>query len=418
MRRAAGTPQAGKSDIFGDWPWSGSPPSDLLTGGALVGAQMLQGTGLPMLGLPALYAVLRIISNGAGMSRMHMYVPQGESRRRAVELPEYDLLHNRPVIGGNAFAWRADIALNLAGNGSAYLRKWKSTTGVIGELEPLDPFRVLPVKENGQLVFKDSTAGTTVTRTTADIIPIRLGAMRGTLRGLAPITEMRLAVKAGISREVFAAAWLKRRGNPGVVLKMPQQVTPEQAKEIIEVFEADYASEENAGRTAVVGGGGDLEAMPVSMADAQFVESTKMTWQTLAGAYQIPMNFLGDNQQRRTFEDDLALAKYGVGPIIDAIDHALTADRDLCPVGTGRIVESLPEAILRMSIKDRADAYRLFRQGGIYTANELRALDNMPPHEGGDDLLATPVGGAPNPGSAGADPNADPNLSDQNPGGQ
>jgi HK97 family phage portal protein len=301
------------------------------------------------------------------------------------------------VIGGNAFSWRADIAMNLAGCGSAYLRKWKSSRGVIGELEVLDPFRVNPRRVQGQVVFEDGSNGTVVTRTTADIIPIRLGAMRGQLRGMSPITEMRLAVKAGISREVFAQAWLHKRGNPGVVLKMPQAVTPEQAREIREVFEADYASEENAGRTAVVGGGGDIVSLPVSMADAQFVESTQMTWRTMAGAYQVPPNFLGDNAQRRSFEDDLALAKYGIGPIIDAIDHALTADRDVCPPGTGLIVESMPDAILRMSILDRANAYRLLRQGGIETANELRGLENLPPHPDGDVLQQTPVGGAENP---------------------
>jgi hypothetical protein len=36
-------------------------------------------------------------------------------------------------------------------------------------------------------------------------------------------------------------------------------------------------------------------------------------------------------------------------------------------------------ALLRPSLKDRADAYRLLRQGGIETANELRALEDCRP---------------------------------------
>jgi hypothetical protein len=36
------------------------------------------------------------------------------------------------------------------------------------------------------------------------------------------------------------------------------------------------------------------------------------------------------------------------------------------------------------------------RQAGWLTANEIRALENYPAVEGGDDLQMTPVGGAPN----------------------
>ena len=85
------------------------------------------------------------------------------------------------------------------------------------------------------------------------------------------------------------------------------------------------------------------------------------------------------------------------------LEDALQADTDLFPEPDWE-VELDESGFLRADIKTRWDAYRLGRQGGWITANEIRAKEGLPPVKGGDEIQQTPVGGAAN--AAGNDTNA------------
>jgi hypothetical protein len=92
------------------------------------------------------------------------------------------------------------------------------------------------------------------------------------------------------------------------------------------------------------------------------------------------------------------------------IEQALTSDADLFPE-TDWCMEFDTSQFLRADIHTRWDAYRLGRQGGWITANEIRAKEGLPPADGGDEIQQTPVGGAAN------EPNTTPNTGQPQEGG-
>lgn len=52
-------------------------------------------------------------------------------------------------------------------------------------------------------------------------------------------------------------------------------------------------------------------------------------------------------------------------------------------------IEFALDALLRGSLKDRMEIYAKATQNGIYTRNEARQLENLPPNtNGGDELTA------------------------------
>jgi hypothetical protein len=64
---------------------------------------------------------------------------------------------------------------------------------------------------------------------------------------------------------------------------------------------------------------------------------------------------------------------------------------DLFPRGGERMhVETIVDALLKPDIQTRYEAYKAARQAGWLTANEIRALENYPPVDGGDVLQVTP----------------------------
>lgn len=86
---------------------------------------------------------------------------------------------------------------------------------------------------------------------------------------------------------------------------------------------------------------------------------------------------------------------------------ALRADLDMFP-REDLTPEWLVDGLLRADTATRYDAYIKARQAGWLSANEIRAFENLPPVEGGDEVQQTPVGGAPNDPPKNDPPAADP----------
>lgn len=387
-----------KSDYGGEWPLIGAPPP---SGWSVYGGGSI--TIDRALGLPAFLAVLLRIGHGAGLIPQKVY-EAGKPRAEARDTWQWELVHDDPTGGETTpSAFRADIALSLAGAGYACIRKYKSG-GQVRALTVLDATKIKPVRRSGQIVFEDGTETIPVTRTTSDILYVRGPATGGGVAGLSPMSMARLAIQSGLKRQQFEARHYDQGIKPGIVVKFPATVTPEQAEEWREIFQATHAGPENAGKAIVVGLGADVKDLPVSLADAQYVESNQMTAEEIGAIYGVPRSFLnlsGGGTGGAADSDYRFFATFGLGWILTALDQALSLDPDIVPrAASGRreiFIESVTDALLRGDTPSRYDAYVKARQGGWISLNEIREMENYPPVEGGDVVQITPVGGAPNP---------------------
>lgn len=378
-----------------NWPWSLPADVALLGGGAADARRAV--------GVPALLGVLRLISGSVGMMPTIVYQQKGETRERARDSWQWELLHQRPSEQ-TAAAFRSDLAMSLATAGDFFVRKLKVRAGTrderVGQLIVLDPRQVRPYRENGFLYFEDQSEGTARRRTSTEIIHGRLGAYPGGLCGIAPISELRLAVQAALSRMQFELSHYRNDARPGINITFPGGITVEQAREWLELWKVEHQGLQNVGQPSVMGGGGTIDVLPISLADAQFAEATRLTREQVCGVYQVPPGLVGDTAQPASERDEIRFVKFALGPIVTAIDETLSADRDLFPARSGMWVEHLADALLRPDTRTRYEAYKAARQGSWMAPNEIRALENLPAVPGGDEIQLTPVGGAPNPGAA------------------
>jgi len=384
------------STIMTSWPTLGDPD------GLGIGAPIPEKA----VGLPALLGAISRGAHGVGMMPQIVYRGEAPYRERARDTWQWDLLHKRPSSdpGVVPLTFRADTAASLMGDGNAYIRKYKAGGRVL-ELGVLDPRQVEPKRRaDGRVVFTDRTETPAVDRTSDDIIMVRTfqwgSSSRNRLKGISPITAARLLIAAGLGRQQFEALLYKRGVRPGAVLSFPGEIGQEEAEGWIDLFGSKYAGAERSHGIAALGGGATFTPLPVSLEDAQFVEAIRITTQQVGAIYGIPPVFLGDTAQQATDQDWRMLVTFGLGWIYMAIDQAMSADTDLFPQGGDLMVETLADALLRSDAPTRYAAYKDGRQGSWITANEIRAMENLPPVPGGDEILITPVGGAPNPGPA------------------
>lgn len=380
------------------WPYGSDPPSELVGGTSAAGYGSLERS----LGVPALLGIILRLSQGAGMVPAKVYRGAGESREPALDSYQYDLIHNRPSAESTPFTFAADVAGAISTSGYVCLEKVKSR-GKVVELIVRDSRKVRPKRSGGRLVFEDSEGtGPTVTRDTREIIYVRGLALAGSVVGLSPITAARLGILNGLKRQMFEHRYLTNSAQAGVVLQAPERMDKPTADSWLEVWE-EAAGEENQFNTRMIGGGITAAPMPINMSDAQFVEANRMTGEQLGGIYGMPKAFLNISDNSPTPEDWRFFVTFGLGWILTTIAQALTADRDLFPLEVNpekrMFVEHVADALLKPDIRTRYEAYRAARQAGWLTSNEIRAIENLPPHADGDVLQVTPVGGGPNPGA-------------------
>jgi len=395
------TPETNAPETKSERPWwIGLPSSGATTEQAI--------------GLPALLGVLRLLTGGAMMMPLNVYRGEEDARKRARDTWQWDLLHNRPTrgIANASSAFRADSVGSLAASGKLFIRKLKARNRV-GELIVLDPRDVTVERKNGLIVFHDSTGGNLVDRDESEIIYIRTFARAGSLDGVSPITAAREAFEAAVKRQLFELNYYKHDGRPGIVIKFGENVQQDIAESWLELWNEEHEGVENAWKASVLGGGAELETIPVSAKDAMFVEQTQMTTLQILTMYQIPLAF-GDKTNSPSETDRSMLVTFGLGPYMQAIDEGLSCDRDLFePVRDGGPMSCALHsgALLRPDFGSRMTAKKNAIQGAIMTPNEARAdEDDLPPHPDGDRLQFPVVGGGPNdPAAGGANP-ADPNI--------
>jgi HK97 family phage portal protein len=216
--------------------------------------------------------------------------------------------------------------------------------------------------------------------------------------GVSVVDAFRRSIGTEISRHEFENRYLQNDGFPGVILKHPSNVTREQREELRDSFEARHGGPSNAGRPAVIWGGWEIDRISTTLTDAQFIESQKFGVQEVGRMLGIPGGLLNDPDTQTSLSleaENMRFLQYGLDPWITRLEQALSNDQDLFPAPDFS-VEFDPSRLLRADIKTRFDAYRLARQGGWITANEIRAIEGLDSVDGGDQIQQTPVGGAPN----------------------
>jgi HK97 family phage portal protein len=354
-------------------------------------------------GIPAVYAAIRLLAETGAMLPQIVYRDTGRVRERAPDSPQWTLLHKRPARDYTAYDWRSDAYSSLVGFGNFYARKIIAGSGArkrVFELVPFDPRTVSAEWRDGQIVYTvtpfDGRGGKgPETLTRAEMFHVRGFTLHGEAKGLSPIAACRAALASGVGLEDYLAGFLRNDATPGGVLEFPGTVSQTEADDIVDVWNRTHGGAENAGKVGLLGGGAQWKSIGMSLQDAQFVEQHKFSVSQVARMFGLPIEFLAEG--KITAESIRTLVTFGIGPWYTRFDSALNADLDVFPEATGLFAETLADALLRPDAPTRYRAYKDARQGSWVTANEIRAFENLPPIDGGDEIQVTPVGGAPNP---------------------
>lgn len=212
---------------------------------------------------------------------------------------------------------------------------------------------------------------------------------------ISPISGLRQTLTEQIEAGRFRKELWHSSGRLNAQLLRPANVTPwddEARKRFITAFREGWGSGgEKAGSIPLLEDGMEIKPFQTSFKEQQWVESVKLSRETVAAAYGVNPSLIwhSDTQTYASAKDN-ARALYAdcLGPVIQMLQQRINSF--LLPmVGADpdTYVEFDLAEKLKGSFEERASILQASVGGPWLTRNEARADNNLPPIEGGDDLI-------------------------------
>lgn len=305
-----------------------------------------------------------------------------------------------------AYEFWETVLAHLLLHGNAFLLHHYGGAGQIVGLTPVHPSMVqvdrpqrivdqtgLPPYTPGDKIFRITLEdGTRRTLTGLDITHIPALGTDG-LRGLSPIAIARNSLGTAIAGDRAAARMFNNGALHAGMVTPEEDIEEGEAKEIKASLDRKVAGWEHAGEVAVINRKLKFTPWTMSLEDAQFLQSRAFQVEEVARWYGVPPFALMQTEKQTSWGTGIESQQRGLGRTVLAPWTRRIEQRVSRLLPAPRFFEWDFAGLERAT---PAEEIRLLLEqvrGGLITVNEARAIRNMPPVEGGDEL-AEPKGTA------------------------
>lgn len=361
-------------------------------------------------------ACIRIIAEDIAQLPFGVYrsLPDGGSEQ-VIDHPAHKLIKVKPNSDQTAFEMREQIGLHLVLTNNAYV--WKNMLrGQVQELLPFEPHLVRPIRKNNETTYEITLdGGQKEIVLKRDLWHLRGPSWNG-YQGLDGVRLMRETIGLALALEAHGSRLFSNGATVGGVLSTEANLTPDQAKALRESWESRQSGGENAYKTAVMWGGMKWTPMATPNDAAQFLESRRFQVEESCRHFKVLPIMVGHADKTTTYASAeqmvLIHLRQTLGPWLTRIEQSancnLLTDEEL---QAGYFTKFTRNALMAMTAQARAEFYSKLYGIGAMNPNEIRALEDMDPYDGGE-KYAIPLNMT-DPGSSG---NQDPaNPTDGNP---
>lgn len=282
-------------------------------------------------------------------------------------------------------------AVHVLLRGNFYALKVKSL-GRTSALIPLHPDRVEPKLVDLKKVFEyRHPNGSLVTFQQDEIFHLFCLTLDGA-KGVTPITYARETIGASLTMADHGSFTFRNGARTSGVLKHPNKLGKDGRANLRESLDEYRAGGEAEGKFLILEEGAELSGMKMSSVDAQWIEARGYTPTDVAMFYGVPPHMLGITDKVTSFGQGIDAQRDGfiafsLEDYLTMFEEAVNADLSTEPDVYARINRN---ALVRGDIKARWASYTSSLQWGVHSPNEIRALEDENPREGGDIFYPPP----------------------------
>lgn len=335
------------------------------------------------LGMAAVWRAVNLTAGTAAALPLHAFRKQDESRQPLMS-GQAALLLEAPHPDLTPFEFWEIIYAHLLLWGNAYIWIGRDQLGVIRELWPLHPSRVRAGRTSeGRKIYAVDGALDEHDDNTILHIP---GFGYDGVCGVAPIRAARETIGLAFAAEQFGASLFGNGSLATGLLQTEQRLEPEQADELQRRWKAKQSGLKSAHETIVLDSGAKFEKLTIPPEDAQFIESRSFQIEEVARWFGTPPHMLMALEKSTSWgtgigEQTLGWVKFSLQPswltrVEQRVSRLLRGQQVYAKYNL--------DGLLRGDVAARGTFYNTLWQLGVLSTNEIRALENRAPVDGGD----------------------------------
>ncbi len=354
--------------------------------------------------VPAIQNGVRVIAEAVGQLDLQLFRDDGTGPKR-VEPKDHPVARvlERPNPFTGAFEFQRQLAADMLlwGNGLALIVRVRDEVRELYRIDPRSCTIEIDQVTGEPKYIVSMHPGGTQTYSYRDVIHLRNLTLDG-FRGLGLVNLAQETIGLSTVLQRHAAKLFGRGARPSGVLEYAKTLSEQVAKKLKAQFEGQHGGAENSGGTLVLEDGMSFKPLTFSSTDAQFIEMRRFEVLEAARLLKLPPHLLADMQfsAGRANVEDLGMQFLSgvLSPILelyeDAIERTLLTDEER----DSYCVEFDESDLIRADTEKRFAAYKTGTETGVYTINEARAKEGLPPIEGGDtpmrSVQSQPLGAA------------------------
>lgn len=339
--------------------------------------------------IAAVWACVERIAKTVSTLPLLVYTNTNGVRDVARDSALWVVLHDSPNGRMTPAEFWIALVMNLLLRGNAYARVERNPDGSAYALWPMSADQVeLHILDDGTSVYRYRIGEDVAVLSAENVLHIKeMG--NGTL-GLARLDYMRATTTEMTNAQTQANKLFSSSGKPTGVLMLDNVLTAAQRSAIQSNF-GEMATG-TTGRLFVLEANMKYQQLSLSPEDQQLLESRQFGVEEIARWFGVPSVLINHSNVTAWGSgiDSLieGFYKLTIRPLVVAIEQAITKRVLTAGQRATLTVEFSLEALLRSSLKDRAEIYASLVQNGVMTRREARQLENLPPMPGDNELTA------------------------------
>jgi HK97 family phage portal protein len=364
-------------------PLTSSTLLDWLTGPRVAAGVRVTEKGSPA--IPAVYRAVALLSGSIASLPIHAYRRAGDLRLPAGERSQGTQLLLKPHEDLTWFEFCELVVVSLMLHGNFYARILRDELGRITELWPLNPAQVMAGRaKDGTKVYRVSgdTApdGGPTPHTDDTIFHIPNMGYDG-ICGVSPVRAAREGLGLALAAEQTGAKLFGSGMLASGILQTEQRLTPTDAEALKERWKEKSAGLANAHEAVVLDRGAKFFPLTINPDDAQFLETRRFQVNEIARLFGVPPHLLGDVEKSTSWgtgieQQNIGFVVWTLNGILGRIESRITSkllqsETVYCKFDV--------KGLLRGDAQARAEFYRAMREIGAVNADDIRALEDLPP---------------------------------------
>ena len=329
----------------------------------------------------AVYACTRLLADTISSLPIDTFVRRDGNRLPFRPRPAWVYEPEGP--GSSRVEYYKQVVVSMLLSHGAVIQIIRGGNGDVVALQPLDPTRVT-VRRNAQTRGREFVIDGKTVLPGDQVLYISEMRKPGSVMGTSRIEEVKNTLGLAKALDEFASRYFSNGANAGGIIEFPGNLTQEQAKDVVEAFEAGHKGLRKSHKPGVLSGGAKFQKIGSDAEQAQMLESRQFAVEEIARVFRVPPSMIGLNtpgamSYASVEHNAIQFVRYSLTPLITAIEEA---HNRLLP-GEAFIRVNM-DGLLRGDSATQAQVFSTALQAGYMSVNDVRGLMDMRPVDGGD----------------------------------